>query len=85
VQVVYRYSELEIAGYADLPTGYNSSSVPGHIMSYDAYDLYSHELNKQDLQSTILVYKFEQITKKGGICPIMMSFSQPGFMRSKAQ
>jgi len=54
-------------------------------MSYPIYDLYSHELNKCELLSKILLYEFEHITKKGGKCVIMISFSQPGFMGSKAK
>jgi hypothetical protein len=54
-------------------------------MSYPFYDLYSHELNKGELRSKILLYKFEHITKKGGKCLIMISFSQLGFMRSKGK
>jgi len=36
--------------------------------------------------SNILVYGFEHITKKGGMCEIKVSFSQPGwFHRSKVE
>jgi len=54
-------------------------------MSYPIYDLYSHELNKGELLSMILVYEFEHTTKKDRMCVIMISFSQPGFMGSKVQ
>jgi len=49
-------------------------------MSNPFYDLYSHEPNKGELLSKFLVYEFEHITKKGRMCVIMISFSQPGFM-----
>jgi hypothetical protein len=51
--------------HANLPTGYSSCCFPGDIMSYPFYDLYSYEQNKGELLSKILVYKFENITKKG--------------------
>jgi len=54
-------------------------------MSYPIYDLYSDELNKGELLSKILLYKFQHITKKGGMCVLMISISQPGFMESNAQ
>jgi hypothetical protein len=54
-------------------------------MSNPFYDLYCHELNKGDLLSKILLYEFEHITKKGGMCVTMISFSQLGFMGSKVQ
>jgi len=54
-------------------------------MSYPVYDSYSHKLNKGELLSNILLYKFEHIINKGGKCVIMISFSQPGFMGSKAK
>ena len=66
---------------ANLPTGYSSCWVPGDIMPYLFYDLYSHELNKGELLSKILLYELEHITKKCGKCVIMISCSQPGFMR----
>jgi len=47
---------------APLPTGYSSCWVPGDIMSYLYYDLYSHELNKGELLSKILQYELEHIT-----------------------
>jgi len=53
-------------------------------MSNPFYDLYCHELNKAELLSKILLYEFDHITKKGGMCVTMISFSQPGFMGSKA-
>jgi len=46
---------------------------------------YSYELNKGELLSKILLYELEHITKTGGKCAIMISFSQPGFMGSKAK
>jgi len=52
-------------------------------MSYPFYDLYSHEPNNGEFPSKILVYEFEHLTKKGRMCVIMNSFSQPGFMGSK--
>jgi len=54
-------------------------------MSYPFYDLYSHDLNNGELLSKILLYEFENITKKGGICVRIISFSPPGFMGSKAK
>ena len=54
-------------------------------MPYPFYDLYSHGLNKGELLSKILQYEVEHITKIGGKCMIMISFSQPGFMGSKAK
>jgi len=54
-------------------------------MSYSFYDLYSHDLNKGELLSKILLYELEYITKKGGKCVIMTSFSQPDFMGSKVK
>jgi hypothetical protein len=44
------------------------------------YDLYSHEPNKGELLSKFLVYEFKHITKKGRMCVIMISVSQPGLM-----
>jgi hypothetical protein len=70
---------------ANLPTGYSSCQVPGDIMSYPFYDLYSHELNKGQLLSKILLYELEHITKKGGKFVTMISFSQLRFMGSKAK
>jgi len=49
------------------------------------YDLYSHELNQGELVSKILVYEFEHITKKGGMCVTMISFSPVIMMVSKAK
>jgi len=54
-------------------------------MLYPIYDLYSHEVNKGELLSKILLYEFEHIPKKSGNCVIMISFSQPGFMGSKVK
>jgi len=71
--------------HANLPTAYSPCWVPGDIMPYPFYVLYSHQLNKGELLSKILLYKLEHITKKGGKCVIMISFSQQGFMGSKAK
>jgi hypothetical protein len=49
-------------------------------MSNPFYDLYSHQPNKDELLYKFLVYEFKYITKKGRMCVIMISFSQPGFM-----
>ena len=49
-------------------------------MSNPFYDLYCHEPNKGELLSKILLYEFEHITKKGGMCVTMVSLSQLGFM-----
>ena len=49
-------------------------------MSNPFFDLYSHEPNKGELLSQFLVYEFEHITKKGRMCVIMISFSQPRVM-----
>jgi len=51
-------------------------------MSYPFYDLYSYEQNKDELPSKTLVYEFEYATKKGRM-GVIISLSQPGFMRSK--
>jgi len=66
--------------HANLPTGYSSCWFPGDIMSNPFFDLYSHEPNKGELLSQFLVYEFEHITKKGRMCVIMISFSQPRVM-----
>ena len=47
-------------------------------MWYPFNDLYCHQPNKGELLSKILLYEFEHITKKGGMCVIMIYFSQPG-------
>jgi len=39
-----------------------------------------HEPNRGELLSKFLIYEFEHITKKGRMCVIMISFSQPGVM-----
>jgi len=49
-------------------------------MSDPFYDFYSHDPNKGELLSKLLVYELEHITKKGRMCVIMISFSQLGFM-----
>ena len=54
-------------------------------MSNPFYDLYSYELNKRELLPKFLVYTVERIAKKGRMCVIMISFSQPGFMGSRVQ
>ena len=54
-------------------------------MSYPFYDHYSYDLNKGELLSKILLYELERITKNGGKCVTMISFSQPGFMGSKVK
>ena len=54
-------------------------------MSYSIYDLYSHELNKGEHLCKIVLYEFEHLTKKGGKCVIMISFSELGFMGSKVK
>ena len=82
VKVVQRHFECKMPSRANLATGYCSCSVPGDIMLYSFYDLYSHELNKGELLSLLLVSEFEHITKKGGMYVIMISFSQPGFTGS---
>jgi len=52
-------------------------------MPYPFYDHYSHELNKGELLSKILLHKLEHKTENGRKCVIMISFSLPGFMESK--
>jgi len=59
--------------HANLPIGNSSCWVPVHIMSYPFYNLYSHELNKGELPSKILLYESDHITKKDGMCVIMIS------------
>jgi hypothetical protein len=54
-------------------------------VSYHFYDLYSDELNKGKVLTKFLIYEFYNITKKGWMCVIMISFSQLGFMTSKVQ
>ena len=66
--------------HAKLPTGYGFCWFPGDIPSNPLYDLYSQEPNTGELLSKFLVCEFEQIPKKGRMCVIMISFSQPGFM-----
>jgi hypothetical protein len=53
-------------------------------MSNPFYDLHCHEPNKGELLSEFLVYEFEHITKKGRMCVIMISFSQPGSMDQRS-
>jgi len=54
-------------------------------MPYPFHGLYSHELNKGELLSKMLLYELEHMTKKGGKCVIMISLSLPGFMGSMAK
>jgi hypothetical protein len=74
---------LTMPSHTNLPIGYGSCWFPGDIMSYPFYHLYCPEPNNGELLCNILAYKFENITKKGRICVIMISFSQPAFMGSK--
>jgi len=60
--------------HANIPTGYSSCCFPGDIMWYPFYDLYSHEPNKGELLSKILVYEFEHITKKDTTCVLRFLF-----------
>jgi len=85
VKVVHTHFECIMPSCANLPTGYSSCWVPGHIMSYPFHDFYSHELNKVELLSKILVYIVGHMTKNSGMCVIMISVSQPGSMGSKVQ
>jgi len=85
VQVIQTHFECKMPTRANLPTGYSSCCIAADIMSYPFYDLYGHDLNKGELLSMILLYELEHITKKGGKCVIMISFSQPGSMRLKAK
>jgi len=71
--------------HANLPTGYSSCCVFGDIMSNAFYDVYCHTLNHGTHLTTILLYEFKHITKKGGMCVTMISFSQLSFMGSKVQ
>jgi hypothetical protein len=43
-------------------------------MSYPFDDLYSYEQNKGECLSTIIVYAFEHITKKGRMCVLCFLF-----------
>ena len=69
--------------HANLPTGYSSFCFPRDIMSNPFHDHYSHKLNKGELLSQFPAYEFEHIIKKGRMCVIMISCSQPGFMHQK--
>jgi len=60
--------------HANLPTGYSSCYFVGDIMSDPFYDLYSHEPNKREVLSKILVYELEHITKKGRMCVLWFLF-----------
>ena len=84
-QVVQAHFEYETPSCGNLPTGYSSCQVPGDIMSYPFYDLYSHELKKDEVRSKILLYEFEGITKKGKKSVNMISSSQQDFMGLKAK
>jgi len=85
VKVVHTHFDCKMPSRANLPTRYSSCWVPGDIMSNPVYDLYCHELNKGELLSNILLYEFEHITKKGGMCVAMIAFSRLGFMGSNVQ
>jgi len=63
-----------MTSHANLPTGYSFCCLPGDIMSYPFYDLYSYEPNKGELVSKILVYEFEHLTKKGRTCMLWFLF-----------
>jgi hypothetical protein len=54
-------------------------------MSYPFNYQYSHQLNKGEFLSKIIVYEFKHKSKKAGMCVIMISFAQQGFMGSKVQ
>ena len=43
-------------------------------MSYPFYNIFCYEPNKVELQSEILAYQFEHITKNGWMFVIMISF-----------
>ena len=60
--------------HANLPTGYSSCCFPGYIMSYPLHELYSYELNKGELPSKIVVYKFDHKTKNGRTCVLWFLF-----------
>jgi hypothetical protein len=77
--VIYTHFECKMPSHDNRPTGYSSCWFPGIIMSNPFYDLYGHELNTGELLSMFLVSEFEHTTKKGRMCVIMISFSQPGF------
>ena len=66
-------------GHAHRQTGYCFCRFAGNIMSNPFCDRYSHEPNKGELLSKLLVYEFEHITKKGRMCVRMISFSQLSF------
>ena len=74
-----------MSSHDDCPTGYSSCWVPGNITSYPIYHLHSHELNKGELVSKILLDDLEHITKKGRMCVIMISYSLLGLMGSQAK
>ena len=82
VKVVHTHFECIMPSCANLPTGHSSCRVPGDIVWYHFYDFYRHEPNKGMLLSEIVVYEFEHMAMKGGMCVIAISFSQPGFMGS---
>jgi len=85
VQVVHTHVECKMPSRANLPTGYGSCWVSGDNMSNLFYDLYCHEPNKGELLSIFLISEFEHMSKTGGMCVTMISFSQLGFMGSKVQ
>jgi hypothetical protein len=54
-------------------------------MSCPLNELYSHEPNKGELVSKMLVYEVKHITRKGRMCVLMIAVSQPGCMEAKVQ
>jgi hypothetical protein len=52
-------------------------------MSNPDYDFYCYEPTKGELLSQSLQHEFKHIPKKCGMCGTIISFSQPGFIRSK--
>ena len=80
VQVLHTLFECKMPSRANLLTGCRICLVPGDMMSNHFYDLYCPQPNRGELESLILLYEFEQITKNGGICVTVISFSPLGFM-----
>ena len=85
VQNIQTHFECKMLTRANLPTRYSSCCVSGHIMLNHFCNLYCHDPNRGELVSKILVYKFESITKKGGMCLIRVSFFQLGFLGLEVQ
>jgi len=83
VQVVLTRFECTMPSRAKLPTEHSSWWVPWDIISNPFYDRYCHKPNNGELISKILLYEFELITKKCGMCVTMLSFYQLRFMGSK--